>query len=193
VAQEIARQKDMTMRKHLLAKIFRRMTLSALLFLLVNPAAFAGWQEDVAHAPLLGQGRFCLLAICLYDAQLWSAGNPLNYDTPFALLLTYRHGITRARFADTGIDEIKRLAARPVDKSTLSRWHEYMMKSLVDVKAGDSICGVFLPGKGARFYANGQLTAEIDDPQFARAFFDIWLNANTRGSSLREHLLKKPD
>lgn len=163
--------------------------LLAALVLCTGPAAFAGWQEDVASAPMVGQGRFCFLAICLYDAQLWSARNPLNYDTPFSLVLTYRYGIARERFADTGLDEMQRLAAVPLDADTQARWREYMLQALVDVKAGDSLTGVFLPGRGARFYANGRLTKEIDDLRFARAFFDIWLNAGTRAGSLRRELL----
>ncbi|MGR5254599.1 chalcone isomerase family protein, partial [Vibrio astriarenae] len=64
-----------------------------------------------------------------------------------------------------------------------------MMPAFVDVKPGDTLCGIYLPDRGARFYANGQLTTEVDDPAFARAFFDIWLAPGTRAPALRHHLL----
>ena len=52
-----------------------------------------------------------------------------------------------------------------------------------------SICSVYLPDRGARFYANGRMTTEVDDPAFARAFFDIWLAPGTRAPALRRRLL----
>ena len=54
------------------------------------------------------------------------------------------------------------------------------MPAFVDVKPGDTLCGIYLPDRGAR---------EVDDPAFARAFFDIWLAPGTRAPALRHHLL----
>ena len=65
-----------------------------------------------------------------------------------------------------------------------------MLRSFVDVKPGDQLLGVYLPGIGVRFFARSGLTAEIRDEAFARAFFAIWLDARTRAPKLRENLLK---
>lgn len=165
-----------------------RILTLCLLLLLPLPAA-ASWQRDVAAAPLLGQGRFCFLGYCLYDAQLWGARDPQRYETPFALVLTYRKNIPRERLAGSGVDEIRRLAARPIPEATLEEWRQQMLRAFVDVKPGDSIAGVFLPGQGARFYYNGRLTAAVGDERFARAFFDIWLHPDTRAGKLRAQLL----
>lgn len=166
------------------------MRIAALLFsIMMSSTASAGWREDVAPAPLRGEGRFCFIGFCLYDAQLWSAHDPLRFDTPFALVLTYRRAIARERLVDSGIDEMRRLAASPLPEATLSRWRAHMRQAFIDVKPGDSLSGVFLPGRGARFYANGRLMVQVDDPQFARAFFDIWLHADTRAAALRRRLL----
>lgn len=161
----------------------------AMLLLLFCMTAEAGWREDVGPASRLGEGRFCVLGFCLYDAELWSANNPLAYEQPFALVLSYRRSIGSERLVETSISEMRRLADRPVAESTLARWRQEMRRAFVSVNPGDSICGVFLPGVGARFYLNGTLTAQIDDPQFARAFFDIWLSPETRARSLRRQLL----
>lgn len=64
-----------------------------------------------------------------------------------------------------------------------------MMRAFNDVGPGDRLCGVFLPGHGARFYTNGTLTAQIDDIAFAIAFFRIWLDPETRAARLRQDLL----
>jgi hypothetical protein len=59
----------------------------------------------------------------------------------------------------------------------------------VDVREGDQLTGVYLPGHGARFYIGGQLLADVEDASFARAFFSIWLDPRTRDADLRAHLL----
>jgi hypothetical protein len=87
------------------------------------------------------------------------------------------------------VDEIKRLAGSGVSPAQLARWQGQMQQSFVDVQAGTRITGVYLPGQGARFFVGQQLQHEIDDPQFARAFFDIWLDPRTRNPELREQLL----
>jgi hypothetical protein len=58
-----------------------------------------------------------------------------------------------------------------------------------DVAAGDSLSGLYLPGRGARFFHNGEPLGEIDDAQFARAFFSIWLDPRTSAPDLRAALL----
>lgn len=157
--------------------------------LLGSPLAHGGWRDDVAPAQRIGAGEFCVLGFCLYDAELWAARADSGFDAPFALRLTYRRAIRRERLVAVGLDEIERLAAAPLPAATRTAWRDDMARAFGDVAAGDTLCGVYLPGKGARFYANDRLTAEIDDPAFARAFFGIWLDPRTRARALRMHLL----
>ena len=163
--------------------------LVAALMLLCAISAHADWRADVQPAQLVGEGDFSVFGFRLYRAQLWSEHVPVNYDEPFALHLVYTRSITRERFADTGIHEIRRQAAAPIPQETLERWHADMMRGLTDVEPGDQLSAVFLPGKGVRFYAGERQTAEIDDPAFARAFFGIWLDPSTRALKLRMQLL----
>lgn len=169
------------------------MTLVPILIGLSMPVAHAGCRDDVPAAQRIGHGQFCFLGICLYDAELWAAHSPDAFDTPFALSLTYRHSVKGARFVKAGMSEIERLAPEPLPATTLGRWREDMTHAFGDVVPGDVLCGVYLPGHGARFYTNGQLSAAIDDPAFARAFFDIWFDPRTRAPSLRAKLLGKTD
>ncbi len=64
-----------------------------------------------------------------------------------------------------------------------------MRRAFVDVLPGQRITGVFLPGWGCRFYVGDQLQHEIRDPEFADAFFAIWLDPRTRDPELRQQLL----
>ncbi|MGH8777633.1 chalcone isomerase family protein [Paraburkholderia sp.] len=165
---------------------------SLLLFLLLawcGSSAWADCKDDIAPASELGEGSFCIIGFCVYDAQLWSATATLSTKSPFALVIEYSRSIAKTRLAETGLAEIERLAASPLPAATRERWHANMLAAFVDVKPGDTLCGAFIPGRGVRFYANDRLTAEIDDDAFARAFFAIWLDPRTRAPQLRRHLL----
>jgi hypothetical protein len=57
-----------------------------------------------------------------------------------------------------------------------------------DVQSGDRITGLYLPGQGARFYFGERLLGEVNDAEFARAFFAIWLDPRTRAPALLESM-----
>ena len=156
--------------------------------LLLTPT-WANWQDAVPGARIIGTGDFSVFGFDVYNARLWSAARPLSTEQPFALELIYRRKISRDDLVQASVDEIKRLAGSGVSPAQLARWQEQMQQSFVDVQAGTRITGVYLPGQGARFFVGQQLQHEIDDPQFARAFFDIWLDPRTRNPELRQQLL----
>jgi hypothetical protein len=164
-------------------------SLAALVLALWASAACADWQGDVQPAKLVGEGDFSVLGFRLYRAQLWGERAPVDYDERFALHIIYARGIKRERLADTGINEIRRLAGAPIPTQTLELWRADMMQAFVDVAAGDQLSAVYLPDKGVRFYVGERMTGEFDDPAFARAFFGIWLDPATRAPGLRKRLL----
>lgn len=154
------------------------------------PAASAiGCRGDIAATTRVGTGEFCVLGFCLYKAELWSARPRFSPDAPFALVLNYERSVSAEKMVATGISEIERLATQPLPSATVQAWRNDMKRAFGDVSRGDELCGVYLPGRGARFYANGVATAQVDDEAFARAFFGIWLDPRTRAPSLRERLL----
>jgi hypothetical protein len=144
---------------------------------------------EIPAAQFSGSGEYRFLGLHLYDAQLWSARLPVSFDNRFALQLTYTTSATRERLATLGLNEMKRLAPTPLSDALVARWRDDMLKAFVDVAPGDWLCGVFLPGTGVRFFANGEPTATIEDPEFARAFFNIWFDPETRAKTLRSKLL----
>ncbi|KVA06870.1 hypothetical protein WI41_15325 [Burkholderia latens] len=168
----------------------RRLAMLAASVALAAPlVAGASCVDEIASARLIGSGRFCILGICLYDAQLWAPRPPGALDTPFALSLAYRRDVKGERLVSTGMDEIERLAPAPLPAATLDAWRRDMERAFTDVSRGDVLCGVYVPERGARFYTNGRLTADVTDPAFARAFFAIWLDPRTRAKALRRQLL----
>ncbi|MDX9669849.1 MULTISPECIES: chalcone isomerase family protein [unclassified Pseudomonas] len=156
--------------------------------LLLTPT-WANWQDAVPGAQVIGTGDFSVFGFDVYNARMWSAARPLSTEQPFALELIYRRHVSRDDLVQASVDEIKRLGGASVSPAQLAAWQAQMQQSFVDVQAGTRITGVYLPGQGARFFVGQQLQHEIDDPQFARAFFNIWLDPRTRSPELREQLL----
>lgn len=169
-------------------KIWRGCCGIGLWALLVTPA-WANWQEAVPGAQIIGRGEFSVFGFDVYNAHLWSASRPLADGQPFALELIYQRSISRDDLVQASVDEIKRLAGNTISPAQLAAWQVQMRQSFIDVQAGTRITGVYLPGQGARFFVGQQLQHEINDPRFARAFFDIWLDPRTRNPELREQLL----
>jgi len=165
----------------------------ALLILAFEAGSAAAQTLPPAAAPLLpqvreaGQGRMKWFGLHVYDARLFVSGQRLSFEEPFALGLRYARDFEGVRIAETSADEIRRLGyGTPADHR---RWREAMAAIFPDVKKGDELTGVSVPGRGALFFHNGLRIGEIDDPAFARAFFAIWLDPRTRAADLRERLV----
>lgn len=156
---------------------------------LLATQAFASWQEALPGAQIIGTGEFRMFGFDVYNARLWSASRPLAADQPFALELIYQRSISRDDLVQASVDEIKRLSGASVSAEQLNSWTVQMQQSFVDVQAGTRITGVYLPGQGVRFFVGQQPQHDVKDPQFARAFFDIWLDPRTRNPELRQQLL----
>jgi hypothetical protein len=146
-----------------------------------------GWRQ-------WGSGEMTWFGISLYRATLWVAGagaDPGNLpeNSSIALQLEYRRDIPRERLVQSSLDEMRRLGA---DEAQLARWASDLQRVFPDVKEGDSIVGVHHPGRGASFYHRGLASGEVADAEFARRFFAIWLDPESRSPSLRAALLKRP-
>lgn len=153
------------------------------------PAAAADWRAVLPQAQVLGGGDLTWFGLRIYRATLWSANKPFDATQPFALQLQYYRSISRERLVGTSMDEIRRLARTPIADATLKRWESQLMSAFVDVSQGDELTGVYLPGRGMQLYDRQRLLAELDDEALARAFFDIWLNPQSRDQKLRQRLM----
>lgn len=151
--------------------------------------AAADWRAQLPQAQALGGGDMTWFGLRIYRATLWSASRPFDAAQPFALQLSYYRSISRERLVSTSMDEIRRLSAAPIPAATLTRWEALLNTAFIDVREGDELTGVYLPGKGMQFYDRQRLLAELDDEALARAFFDIWLNPDSRDQRLRQRLI----
>ena len=146
--------------------------------------------RDLEKPVLAGSGRLRWLGIPVYEASLWTAPQfvPERFAAhAFALEIRYARSISGNLLADTSLQQMHALEALPAGRQ--SEWLLALTGAFPDVKPGDRLTGMHLPGKGLRLYFNGQLHKVIDDPLLSQQFFGIWLSPATQEPRLRAQLL----
>jgi hypothetical protein len=136
---------------------------------------------------MVGKGRLRWWGFHVYDVALWSRDGRWRADAPYVLDIIYARNITTAQLAGTSIDEMRRLGVN--DESKLARWDAAMRRTFPDVQSGSRLIGVYRPQRGVHFYSATASLGNIEDPEFARRFFDIWLDPRTQKPELRAALL----
>jgi hypothetical protein len=127
----------------------------------------------------------------VYDARLWT---PVGFrhgqytQFPFALELQYLRKLEGAAIASRSIDEMRRVGS--FSDAQAQSWAGTMREFFPDVRQGERITGINLPGVGAEFWVNGQRAGVVKDPAFARLFFGIWLDERTSEPKMRAQLLQ---
>jgi hypothetical protein len=176
----------------------RRLLLGGLLMPLLRPSpslAFDGKPppevlEHLEPARLQGSGRLRFFGLHVYDARLW-VGNGFRADTyersPLALELEYARNLDGRQIAERSLVEMKNLAA--IDDSRAQAWLGELSRMLPDVKPGDRITGIQLPGEATHLVLNGRPLGQLRDPLFTRLFFGIWLSPRTSEPGLRNALI----
>ncbi|MGL5334882.1 MAG: chalcone isomerase family protein, partial [Enterovibrio sp.] len=144
-------------------------------------------QELMPQAKLIGQARMRYLFLDIYDAKLYAAAGKWQADAPFMLELSYLHDLDGKAIAKRSVDEIRKQGFS--DEAILSHWYQLLLTILPDVKKGTRLTGVVDQNKYTRFYLDGELLAQVDDPLFTTWFFNIWLSEATSEPKLRALLL----
>jgi hypothetical protein len=147
-------------------------------------------RQSVPTATLAGQAKMTFWGFEVYQATLWVApgfAEGAFEQSPFALDLAYLRDFSGADIAKRSIVEMRRQAA--MTPAQEAAWEGQMRALFPDVKPGDRITGVNRPATGAAFWGNGRLLGEVQDMQFAKLFFGIWLSPRTSEPQLRRALL----
>jgi hypothetical protein len=143
-------------------------------------------------AQALGSATLRFLGLSIYEARLWvqRGFQASSYaQSPFALELNYSRSLSGPLIAERSLKEMRRQG--PINEERGQIWLRAMVQAFPDVKAGDRITGLHTPGVGARFWFNGQSRPAVDDPDFSRFFFGIWLSEETSEPQMRARLLGK--
>ena len=161
-----------------------------------SPPASAPAPAQIAQllpdARLAGQGDFTWFTLKIYSAQLWVGLRGYRGDAPdaapFVLDLRYARALNGRKIADASADQMQKIGAG--SEAQRDAWRQTMRGIFPDVKEGQHISGVYMPGSGTRFYLDGRLLGVVPDAAFARAFFGIWLDPASTDRDLRDALLR---
>ena len=154
------------------------------------PAHVAG---ALGPARIAGSGRLTWFGLHVYDARLFVPASGFDarryMDQPFALELTYARALKGRLIAERSEAEMARLGLGSAAER--QRWLADMAALFPDVRSGQRLAGVHVPGRGTEFLLDGKPLGRVDDPAFGPAFFAIWLDARTTAPELRASLLKQ--
>lgn len=136
---------------------------------------------------VVGQGRLTYMFWDVYDATLYAPQGTWQEDDSFALKLSYRIKIDGVKIADRSVQEMRKQGFS--NELKLAAWHGQMRKIFPDVSRGTRLTGIVNDQGETVFYHDNKGVGRITDPEFARAFFGIWLHEHTTRPKLRRQLL----
>ena len=139
---------------------------------------------------LQGTARLTVYGFKVYDSRLWvapgfSGDNFANQA--FGLELDYLRDFKNDAIVERSLTEMQRFGSLTAEQ--VSAWRVAMLRVIPNVKKGDRIVGINVPGEGATFWVNGQRAGDVADAEFARLFFSIWLSPKTSQPKMRSSLL----
>ena len=155
-----------------------------------TPPELVAFSQAASPWQFSGMGALRFFGFKAYDAILWMAGpaaNPFLAKSLFALEIEYNVAVKAEEIINVSLVEMARL--RRLTDAQVKSWTTEMQKAFPSVVSGDRLTGVYVPKVGTRFFLNGRLISEINDPAFGDAFFAIWLDEGTKRPDLRRSLL----
>ncbi|MBC7769761.1 MAG: hypothetical protein H7124_13350 [Phycisphaerales bacterium] len=148
----------------------------AVLCAAVTPAAASPTEvaRAIPGAQQVGEARYQLLTVTLFEAELWTGTGDFSWNTPFALALTYERSARASTLINRSISEMSQRGAGTA--RSLAPLRAQLAACFPNIARGDRVTGVSTGPNTARFYYNGAQRCEIEWPGFRRSFFGIWLD-----------------
>lgn len=144
-------------------------------------------QTYIPNAQEVGSGRLTVFFWDVYDASLFAPDGEWSENKPYALSLSYLRDLKGSDIAERSVEEMREQGFS--DEVTLATWHQKMKSLFPDVDDNTTLTGIRDQKGNTVFYHNGERLGAINDPEFSKWFFGIWLNENTSEPALRRKLL----
>lgn len=125
----------------------------------------------------------------VYSAQLFAPNAVYEQEKPLALKLVYQIELKGKAIAERSVAEMKEQGLDDPEKERY--WYQQLADIIPDVKKGDEIIGQVDESGKTTFFFNQNPVGEIDDMEFSKRFFDIWLGVKTSEPKLRLALIGK--
>lgn len=154
-----------------------------------NAAVSNVLNEIIPEAELVGEARMTYMFWDVYDAKLYAKNGQFNVGQPFALSLHYLRKLKGKAIAERSIKEMRGQGVN--EQAKLEQWEKRMVEIFPDVQDGSILIGVVDDSGKTLFYSGENKIGEVDDSEFGKHFFNIWLGENTSQPKLRKALLGK--
>jgi hypothetical protein len=161
--------------------------LSALSFSANSQVSNMKLQQYFEAPKLVGEARLKFVFWDVYDATLIAPQGNFSPETPFALQLKYLRDFAGEDIASRSIDEMRKLGMN--DELKLAKWYQEMQSLFPNVKKGEVITGIVDAENKSYFYFNEKLLGDVEDKEFSKWFFNIWLSEDTSEPKMRKQLL----
>lgn len=172
-------------------RLVRLLAVLAISFVSVLPAAARPPELSgvVQAKEPFGRASLTWLFLKAYDVSLWTDAPSWSMNETFALTIEYNMSFSREEIAERTIDEMRRVAPG-VPAAKFEGLGPLLSKLLPDVKSGDRISAVHIPGRPVQFFHNGKGTGQAEVDGFAEPFFGIWLSPLSAEPGIRKRLLR---
>jgi hypothetical protein len=120
----------------------------------------------------VGKVTLSILWFDVYQAQLFSESGAYLEGEPIKLTITYLRDFK----ADELIDETRKQWKEKVGKDNINKWLSQLRHIWPDIKENDVLTLYIDDNEAAHFEQGERYLGAIDEPQFGRAFSDIWLS-----------------
>lgn len=170
-----------------------RLVFIFLLLLSASRPAFGALPDSVDkrvdQAQVVGQAMFTYYFWDVYEATLYAPNGNWSETKPFALALTYQRDFKGRDIAERSVKEMRKQGVE--DEEKLKRWGDAMQALFPDVTDGDTLLGIATENQVTHFYRGDTFLGEVEDKEFTKHFFAIWLGEKTSEPDLREKLLNQ--
>lgn len=136
-----------------------------------------------------GRASLTWLFLKAYDVSLWTDAPTWSFNDTFALTIEYNMSFSTEELVERTVEEMRRVSPG-LAPATLARFAPQVAKLLPDVKSGDRISAVHVPGRPVQFFHNGKGTGQAEDTGLAQPFFEIWLSPLSAEPGIRSRLLR---
>jgi hypothetical protein len=146
--------------------------------------------KELPDAKKIGAGTLRWFGIRVYDVQLWGNSGGANFDykkEKYWLELKYARAFEGGKIAERSRDEMEKIGAGTATQ--LEAWGKQMAAIFPNVESGTKLSAIHFPNAGAKFFKDGNEIGQIQEAEFAEAFFGIWLDKKTSAPAVRERLL----
>ena len=162
--------------------------LLAMLILIPSLSWTSEVEQEVFQSPkLIGEGTLKVLMWEVYDLRLYTDGTAFSWQDKFMLEFDYSRELKKESVIDASLNEFK-LQTNVTDKN-IKAWEMYLEQVIQPVQKGEKATIQWVPDGQIIFHYEGSKPAVIENEQFARAFFNIWLGEQTSRPKLRSQLL----